>query len=642
MEKLNESQNRAVHWDEGPLLVLAGPGSGKTFVLTMRVARLIRESPEARFRVLGLTFTTKAADEMRSRLEGLLGQARGRARLTTFHSFCAEVLRQHGSHLGLRPDFEILAREDDRLRVLQKEVRNYSAAAAPDVPDDNVIRMIDHLYREGHAGRADEPLPFSGSPKEWMGPVYAGYLDALVRSNRLDYGALLICCLRLFRERPRIARHYRIVYQYICVDEYQDTNRCQDRILRHLCPRDNANLFVVADDDQIIFQWNGASPARLQELRRDYGMQVIQLPDSYRCPPEVVRLANNLIRFNLERSPGKEPLRSAVPVSGAKTIRVMDFGNHLEEMAWVADDIRCRSLRPAECVVLARNAKLVQSAAEALRTANLVAYVVKRRHDFHSPPLRFVQSALRLAVAPQDIVQMRTMCKAFFDLTAIQVRVEDAEAEGEPHGGALLRGFLEVAEADPRTPGDGALLVEALRNQLVERLGYIEFVDTVFRWCRQREQPSGVNGRHDDSDDVEEEMQVWSNLSHEVRGHVDAVPTLSRFLHEMDLRPKVTPPKREAIHCLTIHLAKGKEFKHVYLVGLVEDQLPSYHARRKGTDSRAIEEERRECFVAITRAQASLTLTHAASYFCWPKQRSRFLNEMGLPPSVSSERVSFR
>ncbi len=627
--KLNANQRQAVQWNAGPLLVLAGPGSGKTFVLTMRVARLIRESIDARFRVLALTFTTKAADEMRNRVESLLGPETRRARLTTFHSFCAEVLRQHGSHLGLRPDFEILAQDADRLRVLDEVIRESRCPDIPNVRSDGMVRMIDHLYREGHDGGADTPIPFSGSPRRWIGDVYGAYLDTLIRYNYLDYGALLICCLRLFRERPRVARHYHIVYPYVCVDEYQDTNKCQDLILRFLCPPDKPNLFVVADDDQIIYQWNGASPARLEKLRRDYAMRVIQLPDSYRCPAAVIELANNLIRFNLERSSSKEPLRSMVPTLDNHSIRVMRFSDHSAEMEWIARDIRRRSLRPDDCVVLARNAKLLETASDALRHAGIVTYLIKRRHDLRSPPLRFVQAALRLAIAPRDRDQIGILCKAFFYLTAIDVRVEDADAESEAHGGSLLKGFLEVAETDS-TASDSAPLLEALRNQLVERIHYQEFVDTVFDWYHKLERQSESEGTDEDLDDGEEEIKIWNNLKREVCRQVNGTPTLSTFLQEMDLRPKVIPPERDAIPCLTIHLAKGREFPHVYLVGLAEDQLPSYHSTRSGSGSRELEEERRGCFVAITRAQSTLTMTYSERYFGWKKRRSRFLAEMGL------------
>ena len=615
---LNENQSKAVNWDRGPLLVLAGPGSGKTAVLTRRVARLIHESADARFRVLGLTFTTKAADEMRERVESLLGSSTGRARMATFHSFCAEVLRQHGSHLGLRPDFEILARDEDRVRVLDEAIRKTDSPYLPAVEGAGIVRMIDHLFREGYDGAETTAPPFTGSPKRWMRAVYNNYLDALVAGNHLDYGALLVSCLRLFRERPRIAQHYRIVYRYICVDEYQDTNKCQDLILRCLCPVDRASLFVVADDDQIIYQWNGASPTRLEDLRRDYGMQVIQLPESYRCPLEVIELANNLIRFNLERSSKKVPLTAAVSASCSDPVRVRRFRNESSEVAWVAADIRKRAF-PGHSAVLARSTKLLESAASALEEAGLVAYLRKPKHELESAPSRFLCAALRLAIGPREIGQMRIMCKAFFDLTGIDVRVERIEAEGDAHGGSLLRGFLEAAKADPRAE-DASVVLDALRDKLVDRLQYVEFANAVFDWYQE----GGAE------DEAAAEFAIWTELTHKVSRDLGEAPPLSRFMQEMDLRPKVASPGRDAVQCLTIHSAKGREFRHVYLIGLAEDQLPSYHATKDGANARVLEEERRNCFVAITRTQATLTLTYAASYFGWRKRPSRFLREMGF------------
>ncbi len=626
--QLNKNQRRAVNWNKGPLLVLAGPGSGKTLVLTLRIAKLIKDSPDKRFNVLGLTFTTKAADEMRGRVDYLLGPDARRVHLSTFHSFCAEVLRQHGSHLGLKPDFEILTQDEDRFLVLDEAITRVSSGDMPRVDGRGIVKMIDHLLREGFDGKEETPLPFPGHDKDWIRPIFSEYMAILIENNHLDFGTLLGCCLRLFKEKPRIIKHYRIVYPYVCVDEYQDTNKVQDLLLRALCGDKSPNLFVVADDDQIIYQWNGASPERLKQLRMDYKMTVIQLPESYRCPAPVIELANNLIEHNIERSPNKKTLVATSHISDSNTVRIRRFNDYSEEMSWIAKDISERSLEPEKCAVLARNTKLLLTAADALSSAGLSSYLVKRKNEFESAPLRFAHSALRLANAPLDREQLQQLCKAFFELTGEEIRVEQAEAESAVRGGSLLRGFLDAAQSLSRDTDNWWKLLETLRGDLLERLKYDEFVKVVFEWSE--DQRNRLGGHEEDYADEIDEISIWNELKRNVRQQFGSDPTLSQFLQEIDLRPKITPPKANDIQCLTIHLAKGKEFQHVYLAGLVEDQLPSFYAKQKGDDSREIEEERRNCFVAITRVQTSLTLTFADSYFGWEKEPSRFLYEMGI------------
>ena len=620
MKSLNANQREAAEWNDGPMLVLAGPGSGKTLVLTMRVARLIQESPESRFKVLGLTFTTKAADEMRSRVAQRLGLEAQRAHLTTFHSFAATVLRQHGSYFGLRPDFKILTEDADRLQLLDKAIDTADVADLPDtVTGRGIVQMINRLLQEGHDG-GDEPLPFRASDRDWIRPIYNAYMCLLIRENYLDFGTLLVCCLRLFRERPRIAQHYRTVYPFACVDEYQDTNMAQDLLLRALYPDPSTNLFVVADDDQTIYQWNGANPERLRKLRDDYNMKVVQLPESFRCPPDVIERANNLIRYNLDRAVDKEPLVSAVASPSSDVVRLRQFADHEQEMEWIASDIEKRLLDPRQCTILARNTKLLEYASDALTKAGLSPYLVKRKNEFESPLLRFIHSALRLANAPGDGEQLAILCRAFWDLASVDVQPEDADAESSLNGGSLLRGV--VASLTPWVGEGTEPLLQALRDHLLERLMYRDFVKSVFEW-RDAFEESAAN-----FDEEIKEKQVWNELANSIQQKLGGDPTLNQFLQELDLSSKASLPGNDDVQCLTIHSAKGKEFQHVYLVGLAEDQLPSYHAIRNG--DRDIEEERRNCFVAITRAQASLTLTCAKSYSGWPKQPSRFLQEMGL------------
>lgn len=629
LESLNVNQRQAVDWNEGPMLVLAGPGAGKTRVLTTRVVRLIQGTPDKRFRVLALTFTTKAAEEMRGRVAQLLGPNMRRARLTTFHGFAADVLRQHGSHFGLRPDFTILNQDADRHLVLHDAMEESGDAGIPSgATARGVLPLIDRLLRDGQDGREHQnaPLPFAAPGKEWIRPVYRSYIRLLIEGNHLDFGALLVCCLRLLNERPRIARDYGVVYPFACVDEYQDTNKVQDLLLRTLYPDRNANLFVVADDDQTIYQWNGASPERLRRLQHDYDMRVVQLPESFRCPPEVVDLANALIRHNVNRAPNKSPLVSAVDSSPSRAVRIRRFADCAAELSWVAADIEARSLDPGTCTVLARNTRLVRAAAAALSQAGLPSHGVKRKAEFESPLLRFLHSALRLSNRPADLEQLAALCRAYQDLTAARVLPDDAEAESVLAGDSLLAGFLSAASACATT--DARPLLATLRDDLHDRAKYREFAKSVLAWRDRYRRTPNI-----DTDEETEERSTWGSLTREIRHQLGADPPLGQFLQQIDLRQKTPPPRPTDVKCLTIHLAKGKEFRHVYLTGLAEEQLPSYQAVQGG--SSAMEEERRNCFVAITRVQSSLTLTHADSYFGWPKQPSRFLAEMGLHPGDS-------
>ena len=631
--QLNANQRKAVEWDEGPLLVLAGPGSGKTLVLTRRIARLIQESPQRRFGVLGLTFTTQAADEMRVRVAQLLGREDRRTRLTTFHSFATTVLRQHGSHLGLRPNFQLLP-DADRVGVLSKVIRTRGVQDFPSSDEDlrRMLWTIDALYREACDWEdAVDQFPLRGSAKDWAAPIYSAYVDSLVRSNYLDFGALLVCCIRLFRQRPQIAEFYRKVYPFACVDEYQDTNRAQDLIIRAVYGDQRSNLFVVADDDQTIFQWNGAESRRVWKLAQHYRMKVIQLPESYRCPPRVVDVANRLIRRRfrpgVEQMIVKEPMAASPVRDQPGAVVARRFRDQEDETAWVARDIANRSLSPERCVVLARSRKLAETVAEALSRAGLAVYVGGRKDEFSSARVRFAHSALKLANAPNDGEQLSRLCEAFAVLAGERIRPGEAEAESNRGGGSLLGGFVEAASAGAREPGRSILGL--LRQHLVNALDYRAFIGALFRWTPREED---FLERVVDPAEDEEERRVWRQIERKTKSRLGTAPTLSQLLHEFDARSKTTSPTPEQVQCLTIHGAKGREFEHVYLVGLAEDELPWYHATRLDSDSvegrRAMDEERRLCFVAITRASASVTLTYADSYFGWRREPSRFLTEM--------------
>ena len=336
------------------------------------------------------------------------------------------------------------------------------------------------------------------------------------------------------------------------------------------------------------------------------------------------------------RSPSKQPHRSQRrPGAGqeAPVVRNRDrlwlsrgprpprFTDCAAEFSWVATDIKRRSIDPGACTVLARSTTLVRAVAAALSQAGLASYVVKRRAEFESALLRFIHSSLRLLRRPGDTQQLALLCGAFHELTTARVHPTDAEAESALSGDPLLAGFVTVASSRAHTPAQP--LLDTLRNDLLDRARYHEFIKNTFAWRDRTPRVADI-----DSDEESDEKNIWRFLTTEIGHHLGADLPLSQFLQQLDLRQKTSPPSAGDVQCLTIHLAKGKEFHHVYLIGLAEGQLPSFRAVRGGPA--AMEEERRNCFVAITRVQSSLTLTHADSYFGWAKQPSRFLQEMDL------------
>lgn len=632
--QLNINQRRAVEWNRGPLLVLAGPGSGKTLVLTLRITKLLNESADERFRILGLTFTTKAASEMRTRIDQLAPGTGNRVMLTTFHSFAADILRQHGSHVGLRPDFTILNQTADREEVLKDAIRKLEGEGADVQPSDiKLLPLLDNLMEKlvpqaeviSHIRDRELGVKISA--------LYKEYRAQLVSNNRLDFPSLLGLAYELLSLRPSIARQIRTIYPKVCVDEFQDTNLAQYRFLRMTIGESPKDIFVVADDDQIIYQWNGASPERLQELRDDYKMNVIQLPVNYRCPPTVIALANNLISHNPGRSPEKEPLAAIKDSEVRDVVRVRHFGAVDDELQWIARDLQGRpKSERGGCVVLTRTRSLAEKAAQTLGTSGVEAALAIRKTEFESTPIRWLHAALRLANARGDKEQLRRLCKAFYALEGVDVRVEDVIAASSAEGGDFLRSWVNETLANAGLETHTSQFLESARSRIVERLDFLGFIDASFKWFIQLE--SRLSGEAPNVFvDYPEEKQTWIQLQQSVLqrfGTEDA--TLQVLLQEFDLSPKAPVISEHAVRCFTIHSAKGMEFEHVYLIGMVEDQLPSFQSIKKGADSRDMQEERRNCFVALTRTKATLTITWSDYYFGWPKRCSRFIAEMGIKP----------
>ena len=615
---LNENQRTAVSWNSGPLLVLAGPGSGKTRVLTFRVARLLEEREDVA--ALALTFTNKATVEMRERVDALLGERTSRARLHTFHSFAAAILRQHGSHLGLRPDFSLITQDQDQIAILDEVIAGLPDYETP-LPTDrkNLLSLIERLFAESYDGCGDAPSLIH--TPDWLPHLFVSYCDTLLASNRLDFGSLLHFARQLLEEKPGVARVVRIGWTHVCVDEFQDTNKAQYDLLRLIAPDKRHNLFVVGDDDQIIYQWNGASPERLAHLQRDYEIDVVQLPECYRCPAPIIALANRLIAHNRMRTPGKTPItpRSTANLNG-NPVRYGAFASPEKEAAFIPMDIHARSLRGEECVVLGRSVKLIERAADALRDAGYEAYLARQKSDFESASVCVMVEALRLANGRHDRDILRRLCLAWKKLSGQTLEVDDVVADAVLVGGDFLRAWADAASTD--TTGCAALT--RIRSDLVDSLAFLEIINWFLHqgWQLWSEK---------DDRDVADEVTTWQNLHDEiVREYNHGNLTLNAYLQQMDLTSKTPRPGPNAVRCMTMHGAKGLEFKHVYLIGMAQEVLPSYYALQKGETSQEVEEERRNCFVAITRVEETLTLTRSTQYYGYPKAPSQFLTEMGI------------
>ncbi|MBP1908569.1 ATP-dependent helicase [Methanolobus bombayensis] len=611
--QLNESQRQAVEWGDKSLLVLAGPGSGKTAVLTMRIANIIQNSSDENFRILGLTFTVKAAKEMKDRISVLLGHMDNRVQLRTFHAFCTDLLRQHGSHFNLKPDFSVITDIKDRITILKEfDVDN---------PED-ILNRIDTMFTHGISV---EELP------EYFGPenqnecyelqsIFNQYIQALLKENQLDFGSMLYFTRQLLETKPRIARQLRIVYKYICVDEFQDTNLAQYKILKLLAPPKNANIFVVADEDQIIFQWNGADPKRLESLKSDYNIEVLQLPYNYRCPKEIVEIANKLIEHNSYRIHTKTP---GIPFSNESgTVKLTSYENFEHELLGLANEINSIPLQSRDkCLLIARSNKLLTAANKYLNEHRINAEIVSKNQDFSSPILLTMYFCLKLANAPNSRSVLNKLCASATDINGLVLSAEDISAKAHVEGSSLLRAFFDTAsQSEILNP-----VCNAGITYLCDTIQFQKFIDI---YINHFDHLNSDDENDDLFPDYKDDKENWTRIAQYIEDTYEGNAGLHVFLQEMDLTPKLKSIGKDCVRLQTVHSAKGTEFEHVFIIGLAEEQFPTYFAVKSGDKS--VEEERRNCFVAITRASKSLYLSYANEYFGWHKQPSRFLKEMGL------------
>ena len=454
LRKLTDIQREALKWDKGPLLVLAGPGSGKTQVLTCRIARLLDRSRDQNFRVLALTFTNKAADEMKSRVAAFVPGLEDRATISTFHSFCGQILRQHGVHQGINPDFAIYSADDDRRAVLEDALQRVQAGGHAVSPDYvKYLGIIDRLKSKliepeaaGHAlSRLENP--------ELVVATYQLYEKELRRINALDFNSLIFEAYRLVKAFPAIAARYRRSYPHWLIDEFQDTNKAQYKLVRTLAGEGFQNIFTVADDDQIIYEWNGASYKQIQVFLADFSAQLIQLPTNYRCPETLVEAANRLVVYNAQRTRTKKPLiagKTELKYPKSEHIQIRVFATDEDEASGIAKAIseQDRSMW-AETAVLARTRILLKQMHKALQEHDVPSVIAQRRDDFLSAEFRWLVSCLRQIARPMDRRNLTVLVEAFNRLAETAVAVEqvttDAEATGRSYFLYMGRNCREAA-----------------------------------------------------------------------------------------------------------------------------------------------------------------------------------------------------
>ena len=635
--KLSPIQKKAVQWNEGALLVLAGPGSGKTNVLTCRIARILESSINKNFRILGLTFTNKAADEMRERVEKFIPGQKERLFLGTFHSFCADILRQHGTHLGIAPNFKIYSQQNDLQALLNDAVeeakKNHAIVTDKDKKLLPVIKMLKsrlispqqcfHVFSE----REQEFI-------ECIAIIYRAYEEELSKHNALDFDSLIFKTYELLKKYPSFSKRYRTVYPFICIDEFQDTNEAQYALIQILTGQQYNNLFVVADDDQIIYQWNGASHKRIEEFIKDYSPDVIQLPVNYRCPFKIVELANNLIEHNFLRNKDKKPLKSFYPQSDKNTVRLLpvfpDFDTESKE---VARDIKnLHSHHFGSVVVLTRSRRLLNGALQSLKNEGISAVISQRRDEFESTPFIWLHSLLKLANDRQNRKELEAVCGTFAQLTQIEVDTEEVIEHAQGSSLGFLQHWISIVhQKNPEPLLEDAL--EKVSQFLVKGRDLRAMSKYALNWFGKLEemyQKTSSDPTVEFFAQYKEEQTVWNELMKEITNALGDEITLEAFLQELEMRSKEPPSESNTVLLMTIHGSKGKEFDHVYLLGLVEDELPSFQSKLQGDRSPEMEEERRNCFVVITRTIKTLTLSYAERYNGWSKKPSRFLSEMGL------------
>jgi ATP-dependent DNA helicase UvrD/PcrA len=613
--KLNPEQRAAVLHTEGPLLVLAGAGSGKTRVITVRIAHLVGKGvpPE---RILAVTFTNKAAREMRERLAALIGKAQAELPFVgTFHSFCVEVLREHGALVGLARSFTI-SDGSDQLALLRGVLRTLQVEGATMQPGDLQARIS--LLKNRLIGAEAFLSKAADEQEELVGRAFSRYEEELARARSLDFDDLLLRTVQLLKKKDGPLARLRERFRYVLVDEYQDTNAPQYEIVRAVAGG-HRNLCVVGDDDQSIYGWRGADVTRILHFDKDFpGAKVVRLETNYRSTEPILRAANKVIAHNTDRHP--KELRSALGPGDPLQLVLAD--DDMEEADHVARDIVAlvgrRAARHGDFAVLFRTGPQARAYEEQFRARAIPYVLVGGRSFFDRKEVRDVLAYLKLLVQPEDELAFARAVNApprGLGAKSLERVLTHAATRRIP----LAQAFEEGADIEGVGPAAAAAgrdlfrLMTTLRaesgtlpariERMLDAVGYRAEVERLYPDPLERTRRWAA---------VEELLEIARKFA----GRKKEV-SLAAFLQALTLEEQDDDPteegERRTVTLMTLHSAKGLEFPRVYLVGLEEGILPHRRSLAEGN----VEEERRLMYVGITRAQRHLTLCHT-------KSRARF------------------
>lgn len=642
LHDLNDSQRRAVLATEGAVLVLAGAGTGKTKTITHRIAHLITDKGVDPASILAVTFTNKAADEMRERVIGLVGKETGsKPHISTFHSLGLRILRDHGVMLGYRPGFSIYG-DSDQAGVVREVVRDLMPGRNIDLW--RVLGVISRAKNDVVTPERFSPLSFNEHELH-AAAIYPRYQQRLKGCNAVDFDDIIMLPLLLMEAHLEIQRSLMTRFRYIMVDEYQDTNQAQYRLVSMLAG-DGGNLCVVGDDDQSIYGWRGADAGRILAFETEHpGCTVITLDRNYRSTRTILDAANGIIGNNRIR----KRKRLWTDSGGDSRIRLVVAADEEEEAERIVDRILAEVGRGAaygDCAILYRTNAQSRPFEEVLRLHGVPYRVVGGQQFYERKEVKDSLAYLRVMVNPMDEQSLLRIInfpkRGIGDATLISVnrwalerhlplfvaygRAGEIVDIPETIRGKLLSFHRMIEEERKMLLSPGGPLAPRLHS-LFERLKLYEEME--------RLEPDRVKARRR----KENIDQIVSSLAH--YESTDTAPSLVGFLDRISLFDEDREKDRErrrgegddAVTLMSLHASKGLEFPIVFLVGMEEDLLPH---RNSISDDSTIEEERRLCYVGITRARRTLVLSRARRrkrMGRWEeREESRFLAE--IPPDL--------